>query len=1028
MMRQTDFCPSRGCLLLFVFLLRCSNPVTCKNVGSKIFVYSYTANLTEDSRPDRIIQKVKAQVSVTPYLLNPVQTQTGLIGVGKKLLHIEAIFKDHNPEHKHTKIEAVAEFKCDGLLQKLHIPTKFQLKITDTNIFKGIVSLFIINENFEAGHEIDSSGACQVVYAAVDNIATEYNHIIIDKQKRSCKQLQKPLDVWRYNLLPTTNASRAKQMYVRYKINAQNNYLMHVMAHEGLSISTFSELDGTEVRFDSWQELELVEVIYDDRKAIDIEEHMLLDPNEVAVKITGSPNTFIHLTPGFPLKRTTEACSLNFQLFDTALDNVSQMIRPRTLQEAIELARNDLQAEQVGNMQPLHVVLQLTQLLRCLPNHPSAVDLLIDATSLSPPAIDARLLYRQHDSWRDQLVEVLIGCGTPTCISVVLKRLEALTEAAVVNQPVEHTDHPEIELARKMLFDKLWPALSYMRQPTSETYGRMIACCQPVVILMNQVICLTTLSNLWPYVLNKEDNTMRRSLIDLVEKFLIIDSQVNASPDDLTDNHLETDTTKNSRLIVGLAIARKLKATELINLVAKIALDSVEVFPTVEATAIRTLVVLSGEKQHFKLHGSNVEVQLQKNNIKTNLIGKLLKAPARLENDLLVGQALFNSLLELESSAKTIGFVLKELAKQKRWPLVRVCRLLIADLCANEVLSIPMCNCLGENASSDSINFILCDLGAAGGWSGLSIKKESMDGQATFILGDLFNLNDSLIVNYELQLFNGIEGELISSNLLVNLLNADGEGRLFEFNINTNGLDAFAPSLNLISLTSSSSIDSVGWLNVGLKYLDTILPPWTVFSGGLSDLIQSFWSTLSTPTALLQVLRPVLDERQYRTFAAGWTLITDTFGLMSLELTGAVDASVWTQSGRSLIRTRLGVTNEVHMYVVDETEQSSSALIQGFGGEVEFDFITRTKVFDLPEGICMSMSRSNDMRTLRWEAVHSVTGFQFTRSKKTSFSYRDLMNSEDYHILHSANIPGVSYDLGLNNTLRCNRMSGRNLW
>ncbi|KAF6775405.1 Microsomal triglyceride transfer protein large subunit [Paragonimus kellicotti] len=987
MMRQMDFCPSRGCFLLLVFLLQCYNPVNCENVGPKIFVYSYTANLTEDSRPDRIIQRVKAQVSVTPYLLNPVQTHTGFIGVGKKLLHVEVIFEDDNPEHKHAKIEAVAEFKSDGLLQKLHIPTKFHLKITETNIFKGIVSLFVINENFEAGREIDSSGACQVVYAAVDNIATEYNHIIIDKQKRACKQLQKPLDVWRYSLLPTTSTSGAKQMYVRYKINAQNKHLVNVMAYEGLSASTFSGLDGT----------------------------------EVAVKITGSPNTFIHLTPGFPLKQTTEACSLNFQLFDAALDNVSALIRPRTLQEAIELARNDLQSEQVGNMQPLHVVLQLTHLLRCLPNHPSAVDLLIDATSLSPPAIDARLLYRQHDSWRDQLVEVLVGCGTPTCISVVLKRLEALTEAAVVNQPVEHTDNPEVELARKMLFDKLWPALSYMRQLTSETYGRMIACCQPVATVMNQVICLTTLSNLWPYVLNKEDNTMRKRLTDLVEKFLIIDPHLNASP------HLETDTTKNSRLIAGLAIARKLKATELMDLVAKIALDSVEVFPTVEATAIRTLVVLTDEKEHFKLHGSNVEAQLHVNNIKTNLIGKLLKAPARLENDLLIGQALFNTLLELESSAETISFVLKELAKQKRWPLVRVCRLLIADLCANEVLSISMCNCFGENASIDSINFILCDLGAAGGWSGLSTKKESMDGQATFILGDLFNLNDSFIVKYELQLLNGVEGELISSSLLVNLLNADGEGRLFEFNINANGLDAFAPNLNLVSLTSSSSLDTVGWLNIGLQYLDTTLPPWTVFAGGLSDLLQSFWSSLSTPTPLVQVVRPILDERQYRTFAAGWTLIIDTFGLMSLELTGAVDASVWTRSGRSLIRTRLGVINEVHMYVVDETEQPSSALIQGFGGEVEFDFITRTKVFDLPEGICMSMSRSNDMRILRWGAVHPVTGFQFTRSK-TSFSYHDLMNSEDYHILHSAYIPGVSYDLGLNNTLRCNRMSGQNLW
>ncbi|KAA3672382.1 uncharacterized protein DEA37_0000639 [Paragonimus westermani] len=1023
-----DVCPSRGCLLLLVFLLQCYNPVNCKNVGPKTFVYSYTANLTEDSRPDRIIQSVKAQVSVTPYLLNPVQTQIGLIGVGKKLLHVEVIFEDDNSERKHTKIEAVAEFKSDGLLQKLHIPTKSHSKITDINIFKGIVSLFVINENFEAGREIDSSGACQVVYAAVDNVATEYNHIVIDKQKSSCKQLQKPLDVWRYSLLPTAGASEAKQMYVRYKINAQNKYLVHVMAYEGLTVSTFSGLDGTEVRFGSWQELDLVEVIYDDRKAVNTEEHMLMDPNEVAVKITGSPNTFIHLTPGFPLKQTTDACSLNYQLFDTTLDNVSERIQPPTLQQAIEGVRNNLQAEQMGTMQPLHAVVQLTHLLRCLPNHSGAVDLLIDATSLSPPAIDARLLYRQHESWRDQLVEVLIGCGTPTCISVVLKRLEALTEAAVVSQPVKHTGHAEVELARKMLFNKLWPALSYMREPASETYRRMIACCRPVAIVINQVICLTTLSNLWPYVINKEDSTMRKSLIDLVEKFLIIDLHPNASSDDLTLQGFEKDTAKNSRLIVGLTIAKNLKATELIHLVTKIALGSVEVFPTVEATAIRTLVVLADEEEHFKLHGSNVEFQLQMNNLKPNVIGKLLKAPVRPENDILIGLALFNTLLELDSSPETISFVLKELAKQKRWPLVRVCRLLISDLCANEVLSISTCNCLGENASGDSVNFFLCDLGAAGGWSGLSIKKESTDGQAIFIPGELFNLNDSLIVKYELQLLTGVEGELKSSNLLVDLLNIDGEGRLFEFNITANGLDAFAPSLNVVSLTSGSSFDTVGWINIGLKNLDTILPPWTVFSGGLSDLLQSFWSTVSTPTSLLQVLRPILDERQYRTFAAGWTLIIDTFGLMSLELSGAVDASVWTRSGRSLIRTRLGVVNEVNMYVVDETEKSGSALIQGFGGEVEFDFITRTKVFDLPEGICMSMSRSNDMRILRWEAVHPMPSFQFSRSKKTSFNYRDLMNSEDYHILHSANIPGVSYDLGLNNTLRCNRMSGRNLW
>ncbi|GAA35091.2 microsomal triglyceride transfer protein large subunit [Clonorchis sinensis] len=1004
-------------LNLFMCVIVLAPNVLCHgNEPKSNYVYSYSVNISEESKPDIPFKTLVGQVLVVPYVYSSPHPHISFVLAGEKLLHIRMTLKDSIDNNEEVRLEAVAEFDAEGMLKQLHVPENLATKTSEFSLFKGMVNLFVVHPNFESGFETGAAGTCRVSYATVQTSSSE--HLSVDKFFSSCSPVQKPLDTWRYSLIPTSKVHSTRELRVRYRFHTHKGDLLQAIAYEKQTYDSVSGTHLNQLNIVAWQDLQLVKVA--DGEPENIPPTMNL--SEMAKQLTGSENMTVHLAPAFPLEHDLEACTLNVHLYNSDVNVKEKFITIEQVRNVIENARNALHSEHLGTLRPLHTVLQLTRFLRCLPNHSSAVDLLTFASMLSPPATEAKMLHRQGRSWRDQLVSVLIGCGTPTCVTVVLQRLEALTEVALVEKTETIGLPQEVVIAREMLFSKLWPALTHLRQPTFHTYGRLLKCCQPVADWSHQTVCLSALLNLWPQ-LYEEHLELRNELIGITEKQLLISSTNTA-------RQQEEDRFKlNSRLLFGLMAVEKLKAIELFDLVLQIIKNSEHAYPPVRAAAVRTLASIWTADKDI-MFSNTIRFNIKTMNLRSLLRDQLLNIPSDSEDDLLLGIELFHALVTLDPCAQVISDLLRQLGSQKRWPLVRACRLLVRQSCVAEQLPASVCNCLGENVSVGSVEFQSCLLGDAGGWAGLAGGNGSDVGYNTFVHGDLFNVNGSFIVEYSIQLVNGPDKELRTFNLLISLLNAEGESKLFEFDVSAKGLETFAGSFGLGVHPKKPVQNEGAWVSLGLMEFDTILPPWLIFSGGMSDLLHLLWHAPSHPTPVLQILRPLIDERQYSAFAAGFVLGLDSLAVVSVEVSGAMETSVWSQSGRSLVRTRIGMAGEVYARILGKSEGLTATdprfIVKGVGGEGNLDFVSHVNVRDLPDGICLSMNRPSDLELLVWENTKPLVSC--IPSKWNQYEYRDPNNHAEYKVTHRVVNPGVSYDLGRNNTERCNQMSVSSLW
>ncbi|CAH8523665.1 unnamed protein product [Dicrocoelium dendriticum] len=964
--------------------------------------YLYMSNLTEKSQPDKILSSITANVIATPYHFSKVDQHDSRMS--SKLLHVLVEFNHHGAESG-RKLEVVAEFDNDGTVSKLHLPLNEVINATDLNLIKGLISLFIIRTALEAGVETDSSGTCRVSYIALNYTGSNPDLAVFHKVKSRCQRTQHPLDVWSHSLVPITKLRGAERIHTRYLFNTAEGYIVRAVSYEEQTLFTLSGTDVNVVKLNSLQELKLVNSNW--------EPHILSgarNVDEIVTSILGAADRVVHLAPIYPVSDSENPCSMNNELHR----NISSDISLTLLRSWIEGARDDLHTHQLGHMKSLHRAMQLMRMLRCLPNSPESVDLLTHASTLSPPAIDSRMMYRQSGSWRDQLVDVLIGCGTPTCLSVVLRRLEALTEAANFSKPDDIAATREEQLARAMLFGKLWPQLAHAERLTTSQFERMFNCCLAVTSTTNRIVCLMALANLWSTVLS-EDGSVRELLIHSVEELLWGNFEGSERASIGEGQTLEAVNDKNSRIMAAITAAEALNAAELINSLLSL-INFADVYPSVRAAAIRSVgKLLSKAKAN---NNQELKYNVKMDEVEAVLTQLLLEES---EGNLVIDREIVHTLLILNPYPKSITRLFATLVEQNRWVLIRECRFLVKWLCESDALHPAVCVCFAGDG--------ICDLGAAGGWSGLAADNTTTFYNSSSIRGELFNINDTLVVDYLLQLINGPSGELCYSKLSMHLLGPNGGGRLMEFAINTNGLEIFSQSLGLTDSSKEAPTTEGAWVNLELQYFNTNLPPWTVFQGGMTNMMKTLWSASSDPAPVLQFLRPFVDERQYSAFSAGWILSLDTLGLLSVDLSMAMKVSIFTRSGRSLVRIRLALVSEVYMHVVHEAEsvsRSTQALIKGFGGDGELDFITQVRVSDLPDGVCMAMNRRNDFQSLFWEGVRSVS--EFRPVPTGTLNYRDITEHSDYRITHSLNLPGVSFDLGDANTKRCVKMGGTFLW
>ncbi|CAH8858197.1 unnamed protein product [Trichobilharzia szidati] len=1037
----------------------------------KTFVYKYTTNLSENSYKQVVLDVLSGSVYITPIILNEFNEKVDAIN---KSLWYVTLNIDTKTSTEEITLNSLVLFNPNGLIDRIFISRSTLKKgIIEINLFKGLLSLFNVNNKFEAGIEIDSSGKCQVTYATTTAVAvadkspttlTSDNIIIIDKEKTSCERLQKPIDVWNENSLPLFNFKESRQILTRYKCDKLTHQILEVYAYEkqihafidDLSEANYKEyqqlINSTGVNLISWQELKFLEetIHQDDRIQKIVEKHYDFTLDEVIEILFGSDYQTIHLGLVYPISKSQTTCGLNLNLFtaihsDSNEEGDANQKRDQMLfilRQHIESYRDHLQTDAIGSIQSTEALLNLTSLLRCLSTSNASISALTSATMLAPPAIEGRVIYRQINTWRDRLIDILISCGTDTCLTIVLNRLTALSQFIYSNEDEargsENYNDKSLEIikSKEMLYTKLWPSISHLRKLTSvHQMDQLYAMCEKSILIDDNYICLMTLINLL------EHNTIAydvRPIVQHIQKLL-----------DITEFNVKNAPMKRNKLLAGLAMSKKLRHPGLTRSLFKIILDNSEKrIPVVLQTlAIRVIgeIHFSNEaKNRLKSYNDHDQQQHQQQltEIRTRLIDILYKLPKDSQNDLLIGQEIFRVLLLSELPAASLAQILSDMAQQSRWSLIEICRQLIQQWCKMEMLTIGECQCLDWRQTTST-----CQLGLSGSWSGLTGNTgEEEIGQATRLHNEISNLNNTLLIDYTTYFVLDPDGGLQLSDLSVSLVSKDGEAVIFDFGIQADKLTTLGGGTS--SSGKSKDSDGNAWLNVDFSYLGISLLPQEVFSGGALDIVKFLWSASSSRlTPLLQVLKLPIDQRIQVSLTSGRIVQMDNLVGLALSISSSLEASVWRLSGKSLARTQIGLINEMKINLLQSYPSSSSQqqqqqqqheeqsinlqlhqslITKGFALQGNIDFTTEIDIKHLPDSICMTMDQGDNAYVLQWY----LTNYSSASSPPSSYTTSPLVNithhrgyhDKDVYYMSNYTLQPVTYFLGKDNSMKCRKM------
>ncbi|CAH8562453.1 unnamed protein product [Schistosoma mattheei] len=1033
----------------------------------KTYVYHYTTNITENSHKEMILQSISGYVYITPIITKEMNdTMNELYNKTLWYITLNITNTTHNTTNKDQFIDpliilnGLILFDHKGLIDRIYIPqSKSIMYHIQLNLFKGLLSLLNIHNTFEPGYEIDSSGKCYVTYAILSSNLTTTNNdydnfIIIDKEKKFCQRLTHSIDIWNENLLKIIQLKEIRQIITRYIYDKITYQIYKIQGYERQIYSMINDtldsnygdyddyngqykqfINSTGIDLITWQQLEFIHEMdtyhhylhhHHNNNRIEemIKKQYDLTLNEIIELLFDSNYQMIHLGLIYPITKSTK-CSLNVNLFNHSNDNNDDNDNHNYheelthLRQSIESYRDSLQTDLIGTIQSAEAVLHLIDQLRCLSNTNQSITMLNSVTMLSPPAIDTHLIYRQLNTWKDQLIDILINCGTNVCLTIVFNRLNALTQFIDLNNH-HHNEYNknsiEIIKTKELLYQKLWPSLSHINQLNIEQINQLYQFCEKSINIDQNYVCLMTLVNLNSRIENYEQFDYFKQIIKHIEHLL-----------NLSNHH------HNLLLTIGISLSKQLHYPNLTNSLLELLFN--DQLPSI----IHTLIIQAIGEIHFSKDSNHHSNKTQLMEITTKLIEIFLTIPIHFNNEILINYEIFKLLLSSSPSHLSsieIIYLLRQLSKQQRWTLIKLCRQLIIHWCKLQILNIDECDCLNGLLSK-------CQLYLAGSWYGLIGDNQNQQlkliGKSILLHNELIHINNQLLIDYHSYLVYDSYNGLQLSNFIMNLISKDDEILLFNFNIQANELN------NLINLSSrkqqspsppSSSSSSAKtpttttttststtttttgetWVNYDLNYLGISLLPNELFSGGLSNLMKLFLSTTNQFISLLKMIQLPIDQRIQTTISSGWLIQIDHLTIYTMNILNAIETNLWYLTG-------------LQFYDKDNTmnmPRSQLYIHKGNAIQGYIDFITNIHINHLPDSICLAMNQGVNTFIVQWYSMNNTTT-QYS-SSTTIQNPSSHSSSSIYHYISNYTLQPVSYFLGYDNSLQCNKMKAKTIW
>uniref|UniRef100_A0A5K3F221 MTP_lip_bd domain-containing protein n=1 Tax=Mesocestoides corti TaxID=53468 RepID=A0A5K3F221_MESCO len=992
-----------------------------------IHVYSYISTVTAPDQKE-FAQSVKGHVLVSLRGMAPRRKPSGAVGPAQQLLVQILLSLETSP----GPFAGLLLLDSHGLAERLLLPPSTNSSDTRVNFLKAVASVFSYHKTFEPGVEYDASGRCGTFYGEVANpdvgSLDPRKILVVDKQKLQCEPIGQPIDAGVWSVSPILRDKRVTHSWMRYYIRRDTGLLQKAMTFEEHKI-TFA-LDGdvsgrSELSVSGEQMLELLDDESKERKTVLAKLSGLMKTStstqlsSIASDILGKGFQVEHLALEVPRQLGSSGCGIQSVAFEAeTLNSPNVALSLSLLQE--KLRGFEKVIDQPARISSAHASLQLIRFLRCLPSDLITVQTVSTALGFIPTS--NKDLHRQVESgWHNQLTDIVVNCGTELCLELLRQRLVKVTELAAFSK-LGTAAPREVRPARTYLLSQLWPALAHISNPSLKMFRELFALCYHSLPAMEKVFlanelesdspytCLLTISTIASRFRGRynEERLLFSKVAEILASFITLDDK------EYVDNQFT-----RTKLLAAFTAAEQVKAASL----------SEPLLSLVQNSKIPSVLRAAGLKALGNLAFSDDTTAIATIVTKLyDIIDSPARGPlfARSEDELIVKFGAFSVLLNIEAPAPQLARILSRFGSKRQWSLVASCRRLVDSWCAEELLPEETCQCIrrgGLLRTGSKKQPQVCSPGLAAGWSGLAGTKAA--GEINLISGDLVDHRPTFLSDYSLQWVCGPHGEFRSSNLAINLIGAESEAKLMSFNFYAD---------QLATLMGKDDTSASPWLSVGFSLLRGTIPPRQIFSGSLTEIWSILTTTPNQPTPFFLTLRLPVDVRRYIPLSSGWVLRNDMLGVTSMELSGALKSSVWSQSGSSLIRTRAAVAIENLVTLVpsrnnDNTNLPVVTLVNGMGSAARLDFVIQLEMGGLPDSICMLFRREKTTPILRWTGEHVDAPVLRQRENLLRPLPKPEEGSNKHYVLtQSLRLPPASYFLGAANAARCRTMEISDGW
>ncbi|KAM7539638.1 hypothetical protein Aperf_G00000043003 [Anoplocephala perfoliata] len=1005
--------------LLCVFLHTCSSEVS---TNFEAHVYSYKSEINSSGN-EHLQASVRGHALVNSRVISARRKPPGASGtVYRLLLHIVIDLDDSS-----TPLQGLILRDELGLVERIFLPASYNSSNIRINFLKAIAGIFNYHHLFVPGVEYDASGMCHAFYGEVMN-SEEAKTLVIDKQKVACEPIGQPMDAGMWSASSILNGISATNSWIRYNFERDTGLLVKATTHERQSVAISVDNDAsteTNIQVDGIQELVIVEEPNEEKMKLlqklgnFVRTTKSTDLSTMVAELLGGPFTVQHLALSVPPQGASIGCGIQSTAFTTEnLDSPQVGLNANALRELLNEFKKA--TEESARVSSAHAALQLIRFLRCLSANQASVQTL--AASLEFIPASQRELSRQLETqWHNRLDDIVIDCGTELCLELLRQRILKVTQLADLDK-VGSDASREVLPIRTYLINSLWPSVAHISNPSINILRELAAVCFHSLPSMEKIFqtneggsdnpynCLLATSSLVPrfkgsYV---EEKLLFAKYEETVRNYIAVGSA-----------KFENNILNRHKLLAGIAAAEKLRTPSLSEPLISV-VRNVHVPSVIRAVGLKAL-----ENLDLADDTSKINIVISK---LIDLIDSPVPGPyfTNNEDEMILKFGAFSVLINLGLPAPMVADIISKFGSRKQWSLLTSCRRLIDSWCKQELLPDAACHCIkyGGHLLSESGELLKplqrCSPGLGAGWSGLAGTNSV--GEVNLIYGDIFDNRPYLLSDYLLQLFTGANGEIRASNFAISLLDSEGEAKLMSLNIYANQMEV---------LMGKGDSQATPWLSIGFSIFNASVPPTQIFSGGLTEIVNLLFMVPNQPTPFYTATRLPLDVRRYLSSSSGWVLKNDLLGVASIEFSGALSSSLFSQSGTALIRTRaaLAVENSLTLLSPESRNHPVISAVNGAGTAVRFDFLTYMEIGGMPETICMHFQRSRITPIMRWVGNFKDSS---TLGKRTSILQPLPKTFEEvndfYKLTQYLRVPPVSFSLGSVNAARCRKVGITNEW